>query len=773
MTKAVHPALLEISMSYNSNPPDHPDREIPPDLLELVEQMAESTHNVWSRQRLAEGWKYGPQRDDVKKEHPGLVPYQDLPESEKEYDRKISLGTIKTILAWGYRIDSPSRKASPGRTAMAPGEAAAFRPFCEDLSRLDLHQTLRLWQTLKSLGRGFPERIHQDLGHHLLRLGEPLLAYDIVSEGLKARPQDTRLRQLLALALLRSGAIQQALDLLQKLSDEGLHDEETMGLMARACKDLAIRATDLTAKSRQWRQAYKIYASTYEQTGGYWTGINAATIARCLGEKEKATVLADKVAAQCLKELSGQGGDGGERYWLEATLGEAALIREQWDEAVRWYTKACRTAKRRYGDLASTRRNARFLFDVMELAPSFWERLESCFRIPAVVVFAGHMIDQPGRPRRRFPGYLAEQVSQKIAETLDRLDAKIGFASAACGSDILFLEAMLEREGEINIILPYKIEEFIKTSVTISPGADWGSRFEAVLARATRVIIASENRASGNAMVYEYANLLLDGLAMLRAKMLDTELIPLVVWDGGVGDGPGGTSSQIHHWRSHGLEPEIIDISRLLAETPPLGPGEAAGPPSVSREGLMTCMPLGFTEEIRAMLFADVVESSKIMDEQVPIFVAHFMGAVNELLAESPQKPLLKNTWGDALYCVFASVQDGGNFALQLRDLVCHTDWQEKGLPKEINLRISLHAGPVYCYKEPFFKELEYAGSHITRAARIETITPPGQVYASQQFAALASTQRVRDFTCEYVGRIPLPKQSGIIPLYLVRRLAP
>ena len=98
------------------------------------------------------------------------------------------------------------------------------------------------------------------------------------------------------------------------------------------------------------------------------------------------------------------------------------------------------------------------------------------------------------------------------------------------------------------------------------------------------------------------------------------------------------------------------------------------------------------------------------------------------------------------------------------------TDWQTKGLPKELNLRISLHAGPVYCYKEPVFKELEYAGSHIVRAARIEPITPPGQVFASQQFAALASTQRVADFTCEYVGRIPLPKHAGIIPLYLVRR---
>jgi class 3 adenylate cyclase len=274
-------------------------------------------------------------------------------------------------------------------------------------------------------------------------------------------------------------------------------------------------------------------------------------------------------------------------------------------------------------------------------------------------------------------------------------------------------------------------------------------------------------------MVYEYANLLLDGLAILRAKMLDTELIPLVVWDGGAGDGPGGTSSLVQHWRSHGLEPEIIDLKQLLADNPPLAPGPAAAPPAAAPPETVASGSRGFTEEIRAMLFADVVGSSKIMEEQVPNFVEYFMGAINTLLAESPERPLLTNTWGDALYSVFASVQDGGTFALKLRDLVADTDWQGKGLPKEVNLRISLHAGPVYCYQKPLFKELAYAGSHIVRAARIEPITPPGQVYASQQFAALASTQRVRDFTCEYVGRIPLPKHAGIIPLYLVRRSSP
>jgi class 3 adenylate cyclase/tetratricopeptide (TPR) repeat protein len=761
-------------MPYEPKPLDLTRVQIPADLNYLVEQLAEITHDNWLKQRLADGWRHGTSRNDLLKEHPCIVPYDDLPESEKEYDRKISVGVIQAMLALGYRIESPSSPplAGPACALLNQGDVAAVEQLGADLPRLDLPKSLELWQTLKSASGTLPATIYQDLAQHVMRLGEPLLAYDIVAAALKLWPADTRLRQLMALALLRSGAVQQALELLQKLVDEDNRDEETMGLLARAHKDFANRASDPSETTRQWELAYEIYASAYERTRGYWSGINAATIARYLNNKEQALVLANRVTAQCLQELARGSGDSGELYWLQATLGEAALVRGDVSDAVKWYTAAGRRAGARYGDLASTRRNARLLFTVTGLDPDQQRQIETCFTIPRVVVFTGHMIDQPGRLTPRFPNYLAPQVFEQIAEALKRLDARIGAASAACGSDILFLEAMLQRGGEINIILPFMKEEFLKTSVTIVPGTDWGPRFESVIDQAAQVVVASENRSSGNAMVYEYGNLLLDGMAILRAQILDTELIPLVVWDGGAGDGPGGTSSLIQHWRSHGVEPEIIDISRMLAETPHRRP-EAVAAASVPRADTAAPVPRGFTEEIRAMLFADVVGSSKIMEEQVPNFVEYFMGAINELVAGSPDKPLLQNTWGDALYSVFASVQDAGNFALQLRDLVCDTDWQAKGLPQELNLRISLHAGPVYCYKEPVFKELEYAGSHIVRAARIEPITPPGQVYASQQFAALASTQRAQGFTCEYVGRIPLPKHAGIIPLYLVRLANP
>jgi hypothetical protein len=170
----------------------------------------------------------------------------------------------------------------------------------------------------------------------------------------------------------------------------------------------------------------------------------------------------------------------------------------------------------------------------MDLDPDQKQRLEACFHIPRVVVFAGHMIDRPGRLKPRFPDYLAPKIYQKIADTLERLDARIGFASAACGSDILFLEAMLKRAGEINIILPHFKEDFIRSSVSLIPGSDWGSRFEAVLDQASQVILASENRASGNAMVYEYANLLLDGLA-IAGENAGHRINSPGVWDGGGG----------------------------------------------------------------------------------------------------------------------------------------------------------------------------------------------------------------------------------------------
>ncbi len=91
-------------MKYQPNPQNTQQIILPPDIMELAEKLAENTHEVWAQRRMQEGWTYGENRDDAHKKHPGLVPYQHLAESEKDYDRNTSLETLKLIVAMGYDI---------------------------------------------------------------------------------------------------------------------------------------------------------------------------------------------------------------------------------------------------------------------------------------------------------------------------------------------------------------------------------------------------------------------------------------------------------------------------------------------------------------------------------------------------------------------------------------------------------------------------------------------------------------------------------------------
>lgn len=91
-------------MNYKPVPVDTRDMALPVELIPLVEEMAKNVHDVWALNRFKEGWTYGPVRDDIKKQHPCLVPYEELPESEKEYDRATSQETLKFIIKSGFSI---------------------------------------------------------------------------------------------------------------------------------------------------------------------------------------------------------------------------------------------------------------------------------------------------------------------------------------------------------------------------------------------------------------------------------------------------------------------------------------------------------------------------------------------------------------------------------------------------------------------------------------------------------------------------------------------
>lgn len=89
---------------YKPNPIDTTDVTLSDELSALAEQLAKNVHEVWAENRFKQGWKYGAHRNDDHKEHPCLVPYEELPETEKKYDRDTAISTLKLITKLGYNI---------------------------------------------------------------------------------------------------------------------------------------------------------------------------------------------------------------------------------------------------------------------------------------------------------------------------------------------------------------------------------------------------------------------------------------------------------------------------------------------------------------------------------------------------------------------------------------------------------------------------------------------------------------------------------------------
>jgi tetratricopeptide (TPR) repeat protein len=585
----------------------------------------------------------------------------------------------------------------------------------------------------------------------LLGQGEPLLAYNAIQVGLESEPRDLRLRQLQGLTLARSGDTERANRLLAQLLAEGMGDSETLGMLARTHKDLAFLALDAAHRDQHLKSALELYHQAYESAVGnaksaaaYYTGINAAAMAVLRGDLPIARRMASEVRDICHRLLRET--NAGADYWLTATLGEAALILGEDAEARACYARSRALAHGRFGDLGSTRRQAQLL---AERLPGDYSWISGVLKIPPVVMFTGQMSEP------------VEQVRSAARGQLERLRPMALYASAACAADILYLEAMKEFGGETHIVLPYRPEEFRPVHFESLSG-DWSERFDRALAAAHSITITSDHRARGSSASLDYANLIMSGIARLRAQVLGTDLVGLTLaqWPA-----TGASGSALRMWREQAV---TVDEMTVAADHPD-GSAVGAVSGSLSEDERV---PEGFTHEIRAMLFADAVGYSKLNEDQIPIFVTNFLGSVAALNQRMTHPPEHVETTGDGLYMVFANTRDAGHYAMQLNNLVTSTDWAGLGLPGGMNIRIALHCGPVYCGRNPLTGARLYTGPHTSRTARIEPITPPGQVYASSAFAAVACALGVDDLSMTYIGRMALAKGYGELSLYHLRAVS-
>jgi class 3 adenylate cyclase len=407
------------------------------------------------------------------------------------------------------------------------------------------------------------------------------------------------------------------------------------------------------------------------------------------------------------------------------------------------------------------------------------------------------MIDAPGAREPRFPAALEPSVAAAIRGRLARFTSPIAYTSAACGADIAFIEAAEDAGADVNVVLPFHRDDFAHTSVAVG-GAAWVARYERALTRAHRIIMATEEGHLGDDVLYEYAATMLEGLAILRAAQLETAPTLLAVIDAKSAGRVGGARASFDRWKRTGGALAVIDLRALRegdaaalrasrvspVRVPRAAISVAAG--TDARSGSDSCVqspvvparvavpsPPGAARPARGlktMLFADFAGYSRLHDAFAPLFQQRFLEIGAQQVAASATKPLDVKTWGDAVYGVFATPREGADFALGLLARMLAVDWTAAGLPDTSQMRIALHAGPVFEAFDPIMGRHGYFGANVTRAARIEPITPPGMVYASEAFASVLVASGERGYALEYVGMLPLAKDYGASRIYRLER---
>jgi tetratricopeptide (TPR) repeat protein len=636
---------------------------------------------------------------------------------------------------------------------------------------------------------------YEETARTLVSSGQLLSAIEVIRDGMKRFGASPVLQQQLALALVQTGALDSAREVLNQLSTEfkdSAKDVETLSLFGRVYKEMWRRATDPKASAQALQESSDAYRAAFELSNAWYPGINLAFTLLAAGKSAEALEAAQRVEKIGRKELKlSSNSDNG---WLIATLAEAMLHQGATTEAAKYYEQAAKLFAGRWRDLISMRRQAREIIQFREKPwsgpPPRWyslgamrqrareflgrsekgqDWLDRCFEFPTVVTFAGHMLDQAGRPTARFPVEREAAIRDAIRAQLKAMRPGFGYSSAACGADLIFCECLLELGAKLHLVLPCSVQAFKRQSVSFA-GPEWEKRFHTVIGQATSLLVASSAE-FGDAesevtppIGFVYANRIVTGLAVLHARSLDFELKALALWDGKPGDNDGGTASVVDEWERRGLDYHVIKPDLTPWTPPPTESMSPSVPTSEQDHSPLTDAPGQLA--IKTLLSAEIVNFQHISETQFPAFVAEFKGAIGRLVAQLNPPPKVNESWGKLHTFVFDDLAAAAEFALQLRDQIVLKSWRDQGLPADLGLRIVVHAGPVFVFQDPVTQRSTCIGSHALRGERIAPITPAGQAYVSQEFAALSSGEDMPMIGFEFLGRVRTATLFDEAPLY-------
>ncbi|MDR0753589.1 MAG: hypothetical protein LBE95_02900 [Holosporaceae bacterium] len=627
----------------------------------------------------------------------------------------------------------------------------------------------------------------------LIAAGHMFKAHAIAKKAFLKHPDNIDLAQAYALVLLKTGAIDESRKLIYPiLRITPQKDEATEAVMITindllSSKFLTEGRPDIIANighifKESWKYSHhcrdleisrELYLASFKKEKKTRIGMHAAWLSWLTGDDAQAKLLAGEV----LKLLP--------PFGLEASfdelvdLAEAQLLIGQEDDACKLYEEAMKQSdKIDYISIVTTRQQLYFLREAGFRVPH--QTLEILVP-PTIVVFTGHAIDHPSFQVSLFSPQIEADVKRVIAEKLYAINAKIGYSSASCGADIIFMEALQDMGGEINIILPFVTSDFIETNVRHA-GPRWEKRFERILESAHSVSFACEDRYLGHDMLYRFSNHVMHGSAVMRGKFLTSDPHLMAVWHSRTDPIPGGPADFIDRWTDISTL-HLIDLDELSESGNNV---EKIDPSLIKPQKFsLTFDPFiskSLDRVIKSMMFSDFSGYSKLQDEHIPSFL-DFLEKLNNAIEKIGVSLESLNTWGDSVFAVADKAMQIADFGLRYCDIIESLGKKYPEFPFPIKARISLHSGPVFLAQDPFIRKINFYGGHINRAARLEQVTAAGQVYATQQFVALlyGETNDERNeytqkelkyyerYSTEYIGVISLAKSFGQQEVYHLR----
>jgi class 3 adenylate cyclase len=573
-----------------------------------------------------------------------------------------------------------------------------------------------------------------------LSRGDLIGAYDATVAAIEAGDESGEIRHQQILALARMGDTDRAM---AKFAEYGLEgssnvDERTIG--ARILKDRAFNLPSGPERQAAMERAFEAYHDVYRATRDSFPGINAATLALLAGREADSRRLAKELLVD--PEVADPGD-----YYKAATKAEALLLLGRTEEVTKALDDEIVRVTTDLGGRSSTLRQLRMIAAHLGMSEHQRLTLVAPLMPPRVLHYCGHMFGADDADEAR--------VRAAVEAVLDEEDVGFAYGALACGADILVAEALLARGIELNVVMPFDEEDFLAQSV-LPGGAGWEARYRACSAAAKHIILASPMAYFGNPDQYGYASRMAMGLTCLRAEHLAAEPIQIAIWDGVAPEGSAGTGADVFAWQEAG------------GRTRTIAPG------AVSR-GLQRPAPRIVTNAERALaaiLFTDFAGFSKLSETVLPAFWDGVMRLIADVLNAHGDAVVSRNSWGDALYGVIDSAPAAAEISLQIQDALDDFDYGLLGLEgKGGRMRIGAHYGPAYRAIDHITGRLNFYGNEVSRAARIEPVTPTGAVFVTEPFAAILALEAPDRFVCRYVGRIQLAKGYGSYPMYRLTRV--